>query len=261
MRGSSGGRCGSGGLGSPGRHDRAERQRLELRLRWSALGAVMGASADERQNIWVAGRANGIFVQRGGTSGFQQFTLADGCIRMGIWTMAHPPTPTRASAKRRPSASPVAPARALTSGTPERAIAKMNGTSSAHEADHALADPSIYKSGDADRVVLERQRHQRRHYDISSGRTWFPASRSAARSCATVFRVVWQRGSKRNAADRTIMGSSGSARTNGRHGPRGLYGKPHLQGPTRLLGNAEHVHPALNDARAGFLTATITASP
>src|SRR6266480_1719613 len=41
-------------------------------------GTVMGASADEDGNIWVAGRNAGVFVQRGGTGRFQQFTLADG---------------------------------------------------------------------------------------------------------------------------------------------------------------------------------------
>src|SRR5207302_1381411 len=40
-------------------------------------GSVMGASADEDGNIWVAGRG-GVFVQRGGAGRFQQFTLADG---------------------------------------------------------------------------------------------------------------------------------------------------------------------------------------
>ena len=41
-------------------------------------GTVMGASADEDGNIWVAGRNAGVFVQRGGSGRFQQFTLADG---------------------------------------------------------------------------------------------------------------------------------------------------------------------------------------
>src|SRR5712671_1573087 len=36
-------------------------------------GGVMGASADENGNIWVAARSNGIYVQRGGTGRFQQF--------------------------------------------------------------------------------------------------------------------------------------------------------------------------------------------
>src|SRR5437762_12957704 len=40
--------------------------------------SVMGASADEDGNIWVAGRNAGVFVQLGGTGSFQQFTLADG---------------------------------------------------------------------------------------------------------------------------------------------------------------------------------------
>src|ERR1700730_15862907 len=40
--------------------------------------SVIGASADDDGNVWVAGGSVGVFVQRGGSGRFQQFTIADG---------------------------------------------------------------------------------------------------------------------------------------------------------------------------------------
>src|SRR3954466_9187227 len=41
-------------------------------------GSVMGASADENGNFWVAGGTAGVYVQAGGAGRSQQFTIADG---------------------------------------------------------------------------------------------------------------------------------------------------------------------------------------
>src|SRR5205823_4726566 len=115
-------------------------------------GSVMGASADDDGNIWVAGRANGVFVQRGGTGQFQQFTIADGLHPYGY-------LPDGSPADASPSLSDT-PAISIAGGPGSSAYVGYNGKGNcedewdSHGDHHELADPSIYKSGDADRVVL-----------------------------------------------------------------------------------------------------------
>jgi len=117
----------------------------------SASGNVMGASADEDGNIWVAGRSAGVFVQRGGSGRFQQFTIADGLHPYGY-------LPDGSPASSSPSLS-ATPAISISGGPGSSAFVGYEGKEGCEDEwdrygpDHGRADPSIYKSGDADRIV------------------------------------------------------------------------------------------------------------
>src|SRR5882672_1533284 len=93
-------------------------------------GSVMGASADENGNLWVAGGSAGVFVQRSGVGRFQQYTIADGLHPYGYLPAARRPTRVPAWTRPRPSASRAAPDRAHTSATAARRDARTNGIGS-----------------------------------------------------------------------------------------------------------------------------------
>src|SRR5437870_1371317 len=60
---------------------------------------------------------------------------------------------------------------------------------------HAGTDPSIYKSGDADRVVLNGGGINVAHYDIFSGPGIVSSEQAGREKLCSVYRIVWQRGS------------------------------------------------------------------
>jgi hypothetical protein len=217
-------------------------------------GSVMGASADENGNIWVAGRANGIYVQRGGVGQFQQFTIADGLHPYGYLPDGSPADPN-------PSLS-VTPAISITGGPGSSAYVGYQGKDRCEDewdaygpTNHAMANPSIYKSGDADRVVLNGSGINVAHYDISSGPNMVPNELAGREKLCTIFRIVWQRGSKRRVDD---PNDHGFVWFGGNHGYAMGYadyaGNPTCNGQRNCSGNLEHSHPAINDSHGWFLT-------
>jgi len=216
-------------------------------------GAVMGASADEDGNIWVAGRANGIYVQRGGVGRFQQFTIADGLHPYGY-------LPDGSPADASPSLSDT-PAISIAGGPGSSAYVGYNGKGNcedewdSHGDHHELTDPSIYKSGDADRVVLSGNGIRVAHYDISSGPNMVPNELAGREKLCSIFRIVWQRGSKNRVDD---PNDHGFVWFGGNHGYAMGYadyaGSPACDGQRQCSGNLEHSHPAINDAKGRFLT-------
>ena len=216
-------------------------------------GAVMGASADEDGNMWVAGRANGVFVQRGGAGRFQQFTIADGLHPYGY-------LPDGSPADASPSLSDT-PAISIAGGPGSSAYVGYNGKGNcedewdSHGDHHELTDPSIYKSGDADRVVLSGNGIRVAHYDISSGPNMVPNELAGREKLCSIFRIVWQRGSKNRVDD---PNDHGFVWFGGNHGYAMGYadyaGSPACDGQRQCSGNLEHSHPAINDAKGRFLT-------
>ncbi len=120
---------------------------------------------------------------------------------------------------------------------------------------HQLTNPSIYKSGDADRVVLNGSGINVAHYDISSGPNMVPNELAGREKLCTIFRIVWQRGSKRRVDD---PNDHGFVWFGGNHGYALGYadyaGNPTCNGQRNCSGNLEHSHPAINDAKSRFLT-------
>jgi hypothetical protein len=220
-------------------------------------GAVVGASADENGNIWIAARSNGIYVQRAGTQGFQQFTLADGLHPYGY-------LPDGSPADSNPSLSET-PAISITGGPGSSAYVGYQGKGNCEDEwdkqcpdgtlPHSCAIPSVYKSGDADRVVLNGSGINVAHYDIFSGPGEVTHEQAGREKLCTIFRIVWQRGSKYRIDD---PNDHGFVWFGGNHGYAMGFadyaGNPSCDGHRNCSGNLEHSHPAINDAKGRFLT-------
>jgi hypothetical protein len=213
----------------------------------------MGASADEDGNMWVAGRANGIYVQRGGVGRFQQFTIADGLHPYGY-------LPDGSPADSNPSLS-ATPAISITGGPGSSAYVGYQGKNNcedewdSHGDQHQLTNPSIYKSGDADRVVLNGSGINVAHYDIFSGPNMVSGELPGREKLCSVYRILWQRGSKRRVDDPNDHGFVWFGANHGfAMGFADYAGNPTCNGQRSCSGNLEHVHPGINDKKSRFLT-------
>jgi len=216
-------------------------------------GSVMGASADDDGNIWVAGGSTGGFVQRRGAGRFQQFTIADGLHPYGY-------LPGGSPADSSPSLDET-PAISIAGGPGSSAYVGYAGKAGCEDEwdrygdNHGSADPSVYKSGDADRVVLSGGGINVAHYDIFSGPNVVGAEPAGREKLCSVYRIVWQRGSKRNASDPNDHGFVWFGANHGfAMGFADYTGSPGCYGQPGCSGNLEHVHPALNDVHGWFIT-------
>jgi hypothetical protein len=206
-------------------------------------GSVMGASADESGDIWVAGRTAGVFVQRGGSGRFQQFTLADGLHPYGYLPGGSPADPSPDL-----GATPVL---SVSGGPGSSAFVGYGGKQGcedewdSHGDHHELADPSIYKSGDADKLELSGSGIRVAHYDIFSGPGVVGNEPAGREKLCSVFRIVWQRGTRYvwfGASHGFALGFAdfgGNPSCNGQPGCSGVY---------------EHVHPGINDVHGWLIT-------
>jgi len=206
-------------------------------------GSVMGASADESGNIWVAGGAAGVFVQRGGSGRFQQFTIADGLHPYGY-------LPDGSPSESSPSLD-ATPALSISGGPGASAFVGYGGKPGCEDEwdrygdDHAKADPSIYKSGDADKVVLAGSGIRVAHYDIFSGPGVVGNEPAGREKLCSVFRIVWQRGSRY-----VWFGASHGFAL----GFADFGGNPYCNGELACAGVWEHVHPGVNDIHGWLIS-------
>src|SRR6267142_2778376 len=164
-------------------------------------GSVMGASADENGNLWVAGGpGSSAYVGYGGKAGCE-----DEWDRLGD--------------------------------------------------NHAGTAPSIYKSGDADRVVLNGGGINVAHYDIFSGPGIVANEQAGREKLCSVYRIVWQRGST---VPLGPPGNHGYVWFGANHGFALGYadyaGSPACDGQLGCSGLLEHVHPAINDVHSWLIT-------
>lgn len=205
-------------------------------------GSVMGASVDENGNIWVAGGTAGVFVQRGGSGRFQQFTLADGLHPYGY-------LPDGSSADHSPDLG-ATPVLSVSGGPGSSAFVGYGGKVGCEDEwdrygdRHEMADPSIYKSGDADRLELSGGGIRVAHYDIFSGPGVVGNEPAGREKLCSVFRVVWQRGSRYvwfGASHGFALGFADYSGNpcNGQPGCSGVY---------------EHVHPGVNDVHGWLIS-------
>jgi hypothetical protein len=206
-------------------------------------GSVMGASADDTGNLWVAGGGAGVFVQRSGTGRFQQFTIADGLHPYGY-------LPGGAPADRSPSLGET-PAISISGGPGSSAYVGYGGKAGCEDEwdrygdNHGAADPSVYKSGDADRVVLNGGGINVAHYDIFSGPGVVGNEPAGREKLCSVFRILWQRGT-----NYVWFGANHGFAV----GLAGYTGSPGCNGQPGCSGNIEHTHPAINDTHGWFIT-------
>ncbi len=126
---------------------------------------VYGASFDQGGNLWVAGGEEGLFVLRAGATRFDRFTMADGLRPYGYMPDGSVPIGTKYLKVISVSGAWAGTAFVGYQGKPPAAGA----LDCESNWDGPNPDPSIYKSGDADRVTLTATGLDVVHYDISSG--------------------------------------------------------------------------------------------
>jgi hypothetical protein len=214
---------------------------------------VMGVTADEGGNLWVAGGASGLFVQRAGSKTFQRFGLADGLHPYGYM-------PDGSPSDKNPYLNAISvsggPAGTAFVGYMGKTVAGALGCED--NWDGPNPDPAVYKSGDADKVTLGGSGISVVHYDIFSGPNVVGAETRGREKLCNIYRIVYQRGSNYVWFGGNHGFALGFADFAGNPTCNGLY--PGMQASVNCAGVWEHVHPAVNgfagnnDDRVWFLT-------
>jgi two component regulator with propeller domain len=216
---------------------------------------VRGVSADESGNIWVAGGAAGLFVQRGGQGKFQQFGLADGLHPYGylngeVAKFMGVPDGTAADSRPSLAATPVISVAGGRAGTVFVGYQGKDGCEGAWNWDQfsspsTWGDPAVYKSGDADKVTLGGSGISVVHYDIFSGPGVVSNEQGGRERLCSVLRILYQHGTNLvwfGANHGFAMGKADFANN------------PTCDGQISCAGVLEHVHPAFNDNAGDLVT-------
>jgi len=217
---------------------------------------VMGVTADEDGNVYVAGGDAGLLVQRGGQGAFHAYGIADGLHPYG-YLMAD-----MAKLKGVPEGSPSDPNPSL-AATPVMSVAGGKGGTvfvgyqgkpgceDAWKWDQwskpsDWGDPAVYKSGDADKVTLAAAGSiSVVHYDIFSGPGVVDAEPGGREKLCSIWRIVYQHGT-----NYVWFGANhGFA-----FGKADFAGNPICNGQVGCAGVWEHVHPAFNDSVGDLVT-------
>jgi hypothetical protein len=207
---------------------------------WTFLGPqdgapsdVEGLSADQGGNVWVAGGEAGLFVLRAGSTTFDRFTMADGLRPYGYMADGSAPTGT-----------PYLDVISVAGGPPGTVFVGYEGKPAPAGVvgcednwDGPNPDPSIYKSGDADRVTLSGSGIAVVHYDIFSGPHVVRAEPAGREKLCNILRIVY------DPANKSVWfgGNHGFA-----WGNPTFAGNPTCDGQIACAGTLEHVHPAIN---------------
>ena len=207
-------------------------------------GTVMGASMDEGGNLWVAGGNAGVYLRESGRGSFRGFGLGDGLHPYGFLRgqIAHDyGVPDGAPADRSPSLD-ATPVISVSGGTAGVAFVGYQGKPGCEDewdryggtlADHARADPSVYKSGDADKLMLIGGGLGVAHFDIYSGPGVVGNEPLGREKLCTVHRILYEHGS-----NRVWLGAN--------HG--------FALGFAADASVWEHVHPGINDIHGWMMT-------
>jgi hypothetical protein len=220
---------------------------------------IYGASIDEGGNLWVAGGSEGLFVMRVGETTFQRLTMADGLRPYGYMPDGTDPVGEKYLKVISVSGGPAGVAFVGYAGKPD-----ARGDEYACESnwDGPNPDPSIYKSGDADRVTLTPTGISVAHYDIYTGLGISSAEMRGREKVCSIYRIrydalngkVWFGGNHGFAmGDANYQGTAKCQ----------WYATPNPATPTKKTdpwsnepghsgcnGVLEHVHPAINGYKA-----------
>ena len=168
---------------------------------------VYDAAFDEGGNLWVAGGNEGLFLMRAmGTalSGhFEKFGIGQGLHPYG-WVNGPVAkalgVPDGSPADKNPSltATPVISVAGGPAGTVFVGYQGKAGCEYAWSGDQwtppaKWGDPSVYKSGDADRVTLSGSGISVVHYDIFSGPGVVPNEAEGREKMCSVYRIAWDK--------------------------------------------------------------------
>ncbi len=194
-----------------------------------------GASMDDGGNLWVAGGEEGLFLLRAGSTRFERFTLADGLHPWGTPFAGQGPVTAyylNVSAVAG-GAKGVVYVGYLGMPPPAGQPACEDNWDAA-----ANPDPNVYKSGDADKVILLPGGGIKvLHYDLSTPPGHVAAEPRGREKLCHVYRILFDR-----AHNNLWFGAN--------HGY--AWGNPDFDGYN--LGAQEHAHPLLN----GYPTETAT---
>ena len=250
---------------------------------WSFFGPEAGGpnealdvAADQGGNIWVAGGEDGLFLLRRTASGyaarFERFTLEDGLRPYGYMKDGSAPPGTPYLKVVSVAGGPAGTAFVGYAGKPKLRT-RADGTTyldtaiceseAVYDVRNQVihGDPSIYKSGDADRVTLTATGIEVVHYDISSGPNVVKSDECAevdgSGSCVrkfyypgrekvcTIHRLAYEP----NTDSIWFGGNHGFAR-----GDASYAGDPTCNGQHACSGVFEHVHPAVANDSGNPLT-------
>lgn len=182
-----------GGSGNPGGGNNVPPDSKDWRFLGAAQGApreVLGVTEDEGGNLWVAGGEDGLCLLRPGASSFRCYTMADGLKPWAPWKGKDPAPEKRFLKVIAVTGGPAGTVWVGYEGRP-------NCESEFYKAPGEFEDPAIFKSGDADRVLLQEDGSLRVvHYDIHSMAHTVPGYGHREKLC-TVNRIVWDK--QRNA--------------------------------------------------------------
>ena len=188
---------------------------------------VLGVTTDEGGNLWVAGGTEGLFVLRPGESRFRRFGLAEGLHPYGYLPGgADVPGPYHLEVL------------SVAGGGAGVVFVGYAGKPGCEDDwDGPNPDPSVYKSGDVDRVTLVGDSLEVVHYDLFSGPAVVAAETRGREKLCSVYRIAVDR-----AAGRAWFGANhGFAMGDAR-----FSGAPACNGQLSCAGVLEHVHPAVN---------------
>jgi hypothetical protein len=201
---------------------------------------VYGVSADQGGNIWVAGGEEGLFVLQPGQTRFRRFTMADGLRPYGYMLDGSEPAGTKYLKVISVAGGP--PGVAFVGYEGKKPEAGMPNCE--YEWDHAYAagrtpDPSMYKSGDADRVTLTATGIQVVHYDLSTGPNKVAAEPRGREKICNILRIAYDPKTK------SVWFGANHGFAWGRADFPGYSCAPGTW-DYGCAGVMEHVHPALN---------------
>ena len=194
---------------------------------------VFGVSADQAGNIWVAGGEDGLFFMRAGTTTFQRFTMDDGLRPYGYMPDGSDPIGPKFLKVISVAGGPANTVFVGYEGRNRSVKDDCEGNW-----DGPNPDPSIYKSGDADRVTVDAAgKLTVVHYDIFSGPNVVGNEPRGREKICHVVRIVW------NAATSDLW-------FGGNHGyvwaDPNYAGDPKCNGQIGCSGLREHGHPGFN---------------
>jgi hypothetical protein len=169
---------------------------------------VRDVALDEGGNLWVAGGSEGLFLMRADGTGklggtFEKFGIADGLHPYG-WLDGEAAqgmgVPDGSPADLHPSldATPVISVAGGPAGTVFVGYQGKQGCEDAWLGDQwtppsKWGDPSVYKSGDADRVTLAGSGISVVHYDIFSGPGVVKTEPKGREKLCSIYRIAWDK--------------------------------------------------------------------
>jgi hypothetical protein len=178
-----------GGPGDPNGGDNVPPSAKDWRFLGAAEGApreVLGVTEDEGGNLWVAGGEDGLCLLRPGAATFRCYTMADGLKPWAPWKGKDPAPEKRFLKVTAVTGGPAGTVWVGYEGRP-------NCESEFYKVPGEYEDPAIFKSGDADRVLLQGDGSLRVvHYDIHSVEHTVPGYGHREKLCS-VNRILWDK--------------------------------------------------------------------